>query len=486
MNGDIELEIGPGSEPGSYEVRVISAAAGGSSSGTLVLDVADMLSRRDLLEAVVLASAVPRRAVSAAEQPVREVGRQLFQALFAGPVYGMYRASLGAAQQRGKRLRVVLRLTAPELAALPWETLFDPETETYLCRQEPLVRHVPAPYTADPLEVRPPLRILGLVASPRDLPPLDVEAEKSHLAEALATPIADGLVEVVWVPTATWAGVQTRLLAGEWHVLHFVGHGGYDTRTDEGLLALVGEDGQADLIEAGRLADLLGEAQPAPRLVMLNSCSSGQTGAKDVFSGTAATLVRSGISAVAAMQFAVSDTAAIAFARGFYTAIAHGRSVDEAARSGRISILGAPHSLEWLTPVLYVRGQATQLFTMTAPPEPSRQTPAQAPAAQEEQSLATTQPPPPPDAVKPPPASTRTYETARRTWAGLRAMYDEARATGASKPAPERGRRHGQAPASGTGWVRTSERFRDPTTGKIMRVWIDPEDQSRHYVPEDN
>ena len=482
MNGDIELEIGSGSEPGSYQVRVISAAAGGSSSGTLVLDVADMLGKRDLLEAVVLASAVPRRAVSAAEQPVREVGRELFQALFAGPVYGMYRASLGAAQQRGQRLRVVLRLTAPELAALPWETLFDPETETYLCRQEPLVRHVPAPYTADPLEVRPPLRILGLVASPLDLAPLDVEEEKRHLAEALAEPIADGLVEVVWVPVATWAGVQTRLLAGEWHVLHFVGHGDYDKRTDEGLLALVGEDGRADLIEASRLADLLGEARPAPRLVMLNSCSSGQTGAQDIFSGTAATLVRSGISAVAAMQFAVSDTAAIAFARGFYTAIAHGRSVDEAARSGRISILGAPHSLEWLTPVLYVRGQATQLFTMTGPPEPPRQTPAGPSAAPESQPLA---PAPPPTATKPP-TSIRTYETARRTWAGLRAMYDEARTTGASKPAPERGRRHGQAAASGTGWVRTSERFRDPTTGKIMRVWIDPKDQSRHYVPEDD
>jgi hypothetical protein len=290
-------------------------------------------------------------------------------------------------------------------------------------------------------------------------------------------------VEVVWVPTATWAGVQTRLLAGKWHVLHFVGHGDYDTRTDEGLLALVGEDGRADLIEASRLADLLGEAQPAPRLVMLNSCSSGQTGAQDLFSGTAATLVRSGISAVAAMQFAVSDTAAIAFARGFYTAIAHGRSVDEAARSGRISILGAPHSLEWLTPVLYVRGRATQLFTMTGPPESSRQTPAAPPAVPESPSLAAT--PPPPAATKPP-ASIRTYDTARRTWAGLRAMYDEARATGASKPAPERGRRHGQAAASGTGWVRTSERFRDPTTGKIMRVWIDPKDQSRHYVPEDD
>ncbi len=37
----------------------------------------------------------------------------------------------------------------------------------------------------------------------------------------------------------------------------------------------------------------------------------------------------------------------------------------------------------------------------------------------------------------------------------------------------------------GVGWLPTQERFRDPTTGKIMRVWVDPADQSRHYVPED-
>jgi hypothetical protein len=38
--------------------------------------------------------------------------------------------------------------------------------------------------------------------------------------------------------------------------------------------------------------------------------------------------------------------------------------------------------------------------------------------------------------------------------------------------------------APGPGWVPTSERFRDPTTGAVMRVWLDPADQSRHYVPD--
>ncbi len=56
---------------------------------------------------------------------------------------------------------------------------------------------------------------------------------------------------------------------------------------------------------------------------------------------------------------------------------------------------------------------------------------------------------------------------------------------GAAKRARVRGRRHAQTPTPGTGWLPTSERFRDPATGKIMRVWIDPADQSRHYVPEE-
>jgi hypothetical protein len=363
VNSDIELEIGAGSGTDVYAVRVVRSVAGGEPTGTLELDVESILNGRGLLQATLLASAVASRSIPEAEQPVREVGRQLFRALFNGPVYGMYRASLGVAQQRGHRLRIVLRLTAPELAALPWEMLFDPETETYLCRQEPLVRHVPAPYTVDPLQVEPPLRVLGLVASPRGLHPLDVEAEKFHIEEGLAGPIAEGLMEMTWVPEATWHGVHARLLAGQWHVLHFIGHGDYDSRTDEGLLAFVGTDGRPDMIEASRLADLLGEAQPAPRLVVLNSCSSGHTGLHDLFSGTGAALARSGISAVAAMQFTISDPAAVAFARGFYTAIANGRNVDEAARSGRISILGARHSLEWATPVLYVRGEATRLYS---------------------------------------------------------------------------------------------------------------------------
>ncbi len=44
--------------------------------------------------------------------------------------------------------------------------------------------------------------------------------------------------------------------------------------------------------------------------------------------------------------------------------------------------------------------------------------------------------------------------------------------------------RHGQTRQPEAGWVPTAERFRDPPTGVIMRVWVDPSDESRHYVPD--
>lgn len=66
---------------------------------------------------------------------------------------------------------------------------------------------------------------------------------------------------------------------------------------------------------------------------------------------------------------------------------------------------------------------------------------------------------------------------------------DDAAATLADLPplAPATGtssgrRRHGEAARPEPGWVPTRERFRDPGSERLMRVWIDPVDGSRHYL----
>ena len=137
MGCDLELEIASGGAPGVYVVAVESP--GGAAAGTVRLDVGRLLSRRRELAASVLASAVTTRAglSSALEGPVREVGEALFAAVFAERIYGRYTASVQEAARCGEPLRVVLRLRAPELAALPWETLFDPEADEYLCQRDP-------------------------------------------------------------------------------------------------------------------------------------------------------------------------------------------------------------------------------------------------------------------------------------------------------------------------------------------------------------
>ena len=223
-------------------------------------------------------------------------------------------------------------------------------------------------FVSRPKKVDLPLRVLGIVSSPRGLPLLDTDGEKERLESALADRIQDGSVLLHWAKAATWYSIQDLLLRHPWHVIHFIGHGDFDLDRDEGILSLVGENGRANNVEASRFADLLKEARPIPQLVVLNSCSGAASGASDLFAGTASSLVRSGITAVAAMQFEITDQAAIAFARGFYAALSEGRGIDDAVKSGRISILGSSGStLEWITPVVYLRGDESQIFEIRRP-----------------------------------------------------------------------------------------------------------------------
>lgn len=381
MSCDLELEITPGAAPGHYMITVDSPA--GAASGQLRLDLKELLSRRRELASAVLASAVPTRSsLSAQELPVREVGQQLFEAVFAERIYGRYTASIQEAARQGEPLRVVLRLRAPELAGLTWEAMFDPEADEYLCQREPIVRYVETAQPASPLPVNPPLRILGLVSAPRNLPTLDVAEERRRLTDAIDDLRKRRQVELTWASSGTWPSLQEVLQDGHWNVLHFIGHGGIDR--GEGVLALEDElTGQANLVSSARFARLLHTCRPVPRLIVLNSCQSGEAAADDLLSSTAAALVHSGISAAVAMQFAVTDPAALAFSRGFYRALAHNHPVDEAVRLGRIAIDGtSENTLEWVTPVLFLRTDEARLFSIIKPqggdaPAPSTPSPEQ-------------------------------------------------------------------------------------------------------------
>jgi hypothetical protein len=369
----IEVAIGYARDPGRFRVQVVDSPVG-HASADVDLDVDGLLAGRRDIEQVLLLSSIPKRRIPTdEEQIIQDTGKALFTALLStGEVAGRYRSAVDTASQRGEELRIVLRIDAPELAALPWEAMYDETAGGYVCRQHQLVRHIPVAAPVPPLTVQLPLRILEVVSAPGDLAPLDTNRERAQLTGALAEPVKNGLIELAWTLSATWAGIHDELMAGQWHVIHFIGHGDFDPVCDEGRLALTGEDGSADAVEASRFVDLLRQARPMPRLVVLNSCHSAAASTGDLFSGTAAALARSGVAAIAAMQYSITDTAAIAFARGFYSALARGRGVDDAVSAGRVAILGTnSRTLEWLTPVLYLRGSESHLFEVAPSASPA-------------------------------------------------------------------------------------------------------------------
>ncbi|MGK5731548.1 CHAT domain-containing WD40 repeat protein [Streptomyces sp. URMC 124] len=422
----LEVSGGPG---GRYAVAVSSPAGEGSLSADL--DTEAVGARlADLQRAVLASSVTPRAAALGLERPVREVGERLFRAVFDGNLRGLYAASRRQAGERDEALRVVLRIRAPELAALPWELLYDEDSGGYLCLRQPLVRYVDLPEPVAPLRSEPPLKILGMTSLPRSRAPLGAESERAALAVALRPLTERGLADLEWVPGQTADDLSRRLLRG-CHVLHFIGHGAYDPRRHEGMITLADADGHEHHLHASALASLLSVARPRPQLVILNSCQSGMGNAEDLFSSTAAVLVRT-VPAVVAMQFAVTDKAATRFAASFYQALAQGRTVDEAVRVGRIAlVVDKDDSLEWATPVLYLRGGDARLFDMPAAraeagpappgphgPEGTADGPSAAPAGT----------PPPPAG---PPRAPRTAITSRvldtRQWVHALAFHPDGR-----------------------------------------------------------
>ena len=106
--------------------------------------------------------------------------------------------------------------------------------------------------------------------------------------------------------------LQSRLRSDAYHVFHFIGHGGFDTKADEGVLVFEDERGDSYLAGADRIGTLLHDHRSL-RLAVLNSCEGARNSRTDPFAGVATELIRQAVPAVVAMQFEITDSAAIIF-----------------------------------------------------------------------------------------------------------------------------------------------------------------------------
>lgn len=297
-------------------------------------------------------------------QLMRAFGTALFDALLIGDVRSRYDVSRSTAQSQKLGLRIKLRILAPEMLGVPWEFLYDPREHEFVClsRNTPIVRYTEAPQAIQSLAVEPPLRILGMVTNPQGVPELDVEREKQRMLEAIAPLQQQKLVELVWLEGQTWRTLQRALQTGAWHIFHYVGHAQFDPGSREGVLALADEQGQLRPLGATELARLLDDHESL-RLAVLNACEGATGDEFPQFASLAAVLVRRGMPAVIAMQYAITDVAALEFTQSFYGAIANRLPVDAAVAEARKAISIQQYgSLEWATPVLYMRAPNGELW----------------------------------------------------------------------------------------------------------------------------
>jgi len=255
---DFSLKIGPRVAENEYAVAARSSAIG-EAGGVFARPLTD-----EQLELFVLKVGLARRGVRRIGSPqwraAQDFGQTLFRSLFTNEIRAAYLASHNDAVRQSKGLRVKLTLDAPELVNYPWEFLYDPSTSQFLSLFEdtPILRYVELARPILPLTVTPPLRILAMASSPKDYEPLDLARERRNLAQAVAPLLQAALLEIDWLALATLDALREQLLKRTYHIFHFIGHGGFDDREQDGVLIFENANQYANRVSGERLAVVLG------------------------------------------------------------------------------------------------------------------------------------------------------------------------------------------------------------------------------------
>jgi outer membrane protein OmpA-like peptidoglycan-associated protein len=319
-------------------------------------------------------------------ETLKEIGGRLYESLFlADPAEAqedgedfttaLLTARGMAADKSGVGVEIDLS-EAPELSRIPWEALYlapqdlllGIDSRTNVVRRLEFNSPLPQP-------IQPPIRMLVAVANPDSA--LEAGTEIGDIERRLVNLLREDETsyEIAKLPHATRIALQDRIETWKPHIIHFIGHGGFD---EQGLIYLHSETnpGARDAIDSATLRDLVSESPPW--LVVLNSCLSGAAAKADPFAGAAQNLIRANVPFVVAMQTSISDDAAIRFSRRFYAALASGEPVATAVTRGRNGIRTLEDEslqAELITPVLYTSGKAEQIAVAAPLPPPPKPEP---------------------------------------------------------------------------------------------------------------
>ena len=369
---DLELELRVGEPAGrTVEVEVLRSPAGeATETTTLPFDTLELDNRlKDVQIALLGRSATTRRIVPEYERAVQEFGDLLFDTVFTGEVRSLLDRSREEAMNQGVGLRVKLRFESADMASLPWEFLHDPRRDEYLALSctTPIVRHVELAEPQRPLTVTRPLHVLAMVASPSDLPALDVAQERARIDSAVAG--LEGDIELHWLDGQTWRDLQSALQREKWHVFHFIGHGGFDAMRGEGIVALCDDAGEAHNLGGVRPRPAPGRPRlaAAHRSELVRRRPGRQARHLLEHRGRARPQGDAGRDRDAVRDHRPGRDRAEPFVLHRDRA---GLPVDTALTEARKAVaLALPGTVEWGTPVLHLRARDGRIFEVNPDPQ---------------------------------------------------------------------------------------------------------------------
>lgn len=294
---------------------------------------------------------------------LRCFGERLFHALFNHSLRDTYESHF---RTYNLPPSIHIWIEAPELWVLPWELLRDNDRNLNLALVTSITRSMRKPVldiTGFIDEER--IKILYIVARPDDTDFLGL-AEPKAILKALKSSELSNTIRVDLLRPPTYEKFIDQLKQ-DYHIIHFDGHGFWDTAMDQGALCfefLPDKQGKRNTHEvtAEKLQNAL--MNSGVRLVILSACNSGQPNQFNAYSSVAHAIFNSGVPAVLAMRYSINADTACFFHSHLYRDLVAGKSVEDAVLQARKQVEGfsQDQDLEWFIPILYQQVSSIRIF----------------------------------------------------------------------------------------------------------------------------
>lgn len=304
--------------------------------------------------------------LSAVNQPstsfeAKMLGEQLYLSVFKDSVGDCWQQSIDLAKKEKVGLRIRLNLAhAPRLANLPWEYLFDPNSNYFLAFSEYtlLIRYLDLSWPSTTVKSVLPLEVLVVSPMPAGKHAIEIQNEWTKVQRSLDPLVRNQLIQVGRLSLPKFSELQNCLRGKQYHVLHFIGYGWYDDIKEIGGLLFEQESGFSQEVNAETLAVSLSNSSTRLCVFQTNLWADNAKLAHNV----AKHLVAQGIPAVLTISFSTINSSHISLCCRFYELVTRGYPIDVAFSAAQLSTFQQVVDIESFPSFLYTRSPHGFLF----------------------------------------------------------------------------------------------------------------------------